>query len=119
MLSCSSPVLVSCWPFRRLRDVARRQGYAGGLLRKHGVSDGRFYGQLGIPAVAFGVGGSGQHGPDELAAVACALISAAAARARSGVTVFSSTPSASVAPSARIRGPRAPTTISAGVRSRR
>jgi len=52
---------------RRLRDVARRQGYAGGLLRKHGVSDGRFYGQLGIPAVAFGVGGSGQHGPDEYA----------------------------------------------------
>jgi acetylornithine deacetylase/succinyl-diaminopimelate desuccinylase-like protein len=32
-----------------------------------GVSDGRFYGQLGIPAVAFGVGGSGQHGPDEYA----------------------------------------------------
>jgi succinyl-diaminopimelate desuccinylase len=47
--------------------VARRQGYADGLLRKHGVSDGRFYGQLGIPAVAFGVGGLGQHGPDEYA----------------------------------------------------
>jgi succinyl-diaminopimelate desuccinylase len=52
---------------RRLRQAARRQGFAGGLLRKHGVSDGRFYGELGIPAVAFGVGGSGQHGPDEYA----------------------------------------------------
>jgi succinyl-diaminopimelate desuccinylase len=52
---------------RRLQHVARRQGYPGDLLRKHGVSDGRFYGELGIPAVAFGVGGSGQHGPDEYA----------------------------------------------------
>ena len=52
---------------RRLREVARRQGYAGALLRTRGVSDGSFYGQLGIPAVAFGVGGSGQHGPDEYA----------------------------------------------------
>jgi succinyl-diaminopimelate desuccinylase len=51
----------------RLQHVARRQGYPGGLLRKHGVSDGRFYGELGIAAVAFGVGGSGQHGPDEYA----------------------------------------------------
>ena len=51
----------------RLQHVARRQGYPGDLLRKHGVSDGRFYGELGIPAVAFGVGGSGQHGPDEYA----------------------------------------------------
>jgi len=50
-----------------LQHVARRQGYPGDLLRKHGVSDGRFYGELGIPAVAFGVGGSGQHGPDEYA----------------------------------------------------
>ena len=52
---------------RRLQHVARRQGYPGDLLRKHGVSDGRFYGELGIAAVAFGVGGSGQHGPDEYA----------------------------------------------------
>ena len=51
----------------RLQHVARRQGYPGGLLRKHGVSDGRFYGELGMAAVAFGVGGSGQHGPDEYA----------------------------------------------------
>jgi succinyl-diaminopimelate desuccinylase len=52
---------------RRLQQAARREGFAGGLLRKHGVSDGRFYGELGIPAVAFGVGGSGQHGPEEYA----------------------------------------------------
>src|SRR6266699_1549307 len=52
---------------RRLQQVARGQGYPGDLLRKHGVSDGRFYGELGIAAVAFGVGGSGQHGPDEYA----------------------------------------------------
>ena len=51
----------------RLQQVARRQGYPGDLIRKHGVSDGRFYGQLGIAAVAFGVDGSGQHGPDEYA----------------------------------------------------
>jgi succinyl-diaminopimelate desuccinylase len=51
----------------RLQQAARRQGYPGDLLRKHGVSDGRFYGELGIAAVAFGVGGSGQHGPDEYA----------------------------------------------------
>ena len=51
----------------RLQHIARRLGYPGDLLRKHGVSDGRFYGELGIAAVAFGVGGSGQHGPDEYA----------------------------------------------------
>jgi len=51
----------------RLQDAARHQGYPGGLLRKYGVSDGRFYGQLGIAAVTFGVDGAGQHGPDEYA----------------------------------------------------
>ena len=51
----------------RLQDAARHQGYPGGLLRKYGVSDGRFYGQPGIAAVAFGVDGAGQHGPDEYA----------------------------------------------------
>jgi succinyl-diaminopimelate desuccinylase len=51
----------------RLQAAARRQGYTGDLLRKHGVSDGRFYGQLGIAAVAFGLDGAGQHGPDEYA----------------------------------------------------
>lgn len=55
-----------------LRDAARgqceRAGVVGGeFLRKHGAGDGRFYGERGIPAVAFGVGGGGQHGPDEFA----------------------------------------------------
>ena len=52
---------------RSLQRAARNQGYAAGFLRKHGAGDGRFYGQLGIPAVAFGVGGAGQHGPEEYA----------------------------------------------------
>jgi succinyl-diaminopimelate desuccinylase len=52
---------------QRLAAAARSQGYPGELLRKHGVSDGRFYGGLGMPAVAFGVGGDGQHGPEEYA----------------------------------------------------
>lgn len=51
----------------RLQHAARSQGYSGDVLRKHGAGDGRFYGQLGIAAVAFGVGGSGQHGPQEYA----------------------------------------------------
>jgi succinyl-diaminopimelate desuccinylase len=53
-----------------LRHAARSQGYSGEFLRKHGAGDGRFYGQLGITAVAFGVGGSGQHGPQEYADIA-------------------------------------------------
>ena len=52
---------------QRLAAAAQRQGYPGDLLRKHGVSDGRFYGGRGMAAVAFGVGGDGQHGPDEYA----------------------------------------------------
>ncbi len=51
----------------RLQQAARSQGYPGDFLRKHGAGDGRFYGQLGIAAVAFGVDGSGQHGPHEFA----------------------------------------------------
>ncbi|MGD0065691.1 MAG: M20/M25/M40 family metallo-hydrolase [Streptosporangiaceae bacterium] len=51
----------------RLQHAARAQGYSGDLLRKHGAGDGRFYGQLDMAAVAFGVGGSGQHGPREYA----------------------------------------------------
>jgi succinyl-diaminopimelate desuccinylase len=54
----------------RLRQAAQAEGYAGALLRKHGSGDGRFYYQDGVPAVAFGVGGSGQHGPDEYAEIA-------------------------------------------------
>lgn len=49
----------------RLRAAARGQGYDGGLLRKHGAADGRFYSARGIDAVIFGPGGDGQHGPDE------------------------------------------------------
>ncbi len=51
----------------RLQQAARSQGYSGDFLRKHGAGDGRFYGQLGMAAVAFGVDGSGQHGPQEYA----------------------------------------------------
>ncbi|GAB3526798.1 M20/M25/M40 family metallo-hydrolase [Phytohabitans suffuscus] len=50
-----------------LRAAAREQGYGGEFLYKHGAGDGRFYSARGIPAVAFGVGGHGQHGPDEYA----------------------------------------------------
>ncbi len=51
----------------RLQRAARGQGYSGDFLRKHGTADGRFYGELGITAVAFGVDGAGQHGPEEYA----------------------------------------------------
>lgn len=51
----------------RLQQAARSQGYSGDFLRKHGAGDGQFYGELGIAAVAFGVDGSGQHGPQEYA----------------------------------------------------
>jgi succinyl-diaminopimelate desuccinylase len=54
----------------RLQQAARSQGYSGDFLRKHGAGDGRFYGELGIAAVAFGVDGSGQHGPQEYADIA-------------------------------------------------
>lgn len=50
---------------RALRRAAREQGYSGELLRKHGAADSRFYFRHGIDAVIFGVGGDGQHGPDE------------------------------------------------------
>lgn len=50
-----------------LRDAARRQGFDGGFLRKHGTGDARFYRQHGTNAVSFGIGGEGQHGPDEYA----------------------------------------------------
>ncbi|WP_158841235.1 M20 family metallopeptidase [Saccharothrix deserti] len=50
-----------------LQRAARAQGYSGDLLRKHGAADSRFYFQRGIDAVIFGVGGDGQHGPDEYA----------------------------------------------------
>jgi succinyl-diaminopimelate desuccinylase len=53
----------------RLQAAARDQGFEPDFLRKHGAGDGRFYGGLGIAAVAFGVGGQGQHGPGEYAQV--------------------------------------------------
>jgi succinyl-diaminopimelate desuccinylase len=52
-----------------LRQAARHQGYRGDFLRKHGAGDGGFYSGRGVPAVAFGVGGSGQHGPEEYAEI--------------------------------------------------
>ena len=55
---------------RRLMEVAERQGYRGGFLRKHGAADGRFYYQRGMDAVIFGAGGDGQHGPEEYADIA-------------------------------------------------
>ncbi len=48
-----------------LQQAARDQGYRADLLRKHGTSDARFFRQRGIPAVIFGTGGDGQHGPHE------------------------------------------------------
>jgi succinyl-diaminopimelate desuccinylase len=52
---------------RRLQQAARNQGYRAEFLRKHGAGDARFYYQRGIDAVAFGIGGDGQHGADEYA----------------------------------------------------
>jgi succinyl-diaminopimelate desuccinylase len=52
---------------RKLQQAARDQGYSGDFLRKHGAADGRYYYQRGIDAVIFGIGGEGQHGPEEYA----------------------------------------------------
>ena len=54
---------------KRLREAAQAEGYAGEFLYKHGAGDGRFYSQAGVEAVVFGVGGDGQHGPDEYAEI--------------------------------------------------
>jgi succinyl-diaminopimelate desuccinylase len=54
----------------RLAEAARAQGYQPDFLRKHGTGDGRFYREAGVTAVAFGVGGHGQHGADEYADIA-------------------------------------------------
>ena len=53
-----------------LQRAARNQGYRGGFLRKHGAGDARFYYQRGVDAVAFGIGGDGQHGASEYAEIA-------------------------------------------------
>ncbi|GAA4697338.1 M20 family metallopeptidase [Phytohabitans rumicis] len=52
-----------------LRRAAQDQGFASDFLYKHGAGDGRFYSARGIAAVAFGVGGHGQHGPEEYAEI--------------------------------------------------
>ena len=54
----------------RLAGAALAQGYQPEFLRKHGTGDGRFYGEAGVTAVAFGVGGHGQHGAEEYADIA-------------------------------------------------
>ena len=54
----------------RLAGAALAQGYQPDFLRKHGTGDGRFYGEAGVTAVAFGVGGRGQHGAEEYADIA-------------------------------------------------
>ncbi len=50
---------------KRLRQAAQHQGFPGGFLRKHGAADGRYYSARGLDAVAFGIAGGGQHGPEE------------------------------------------------------
>jgi succinyl-diaminopimelate desuccinylase len=55
---------------KELRRAAQSQGYPADFLYKHGAGDGGFYSGRGIAAVAFGVGGAGQHGPDEYAEIA-------------------------------------------------
>jgi succinyl-diaminopimelate desuccinylase len=55
---------------RALQQAVRDQGYRPDFLRKHGAADGRFYYQRGIDAIIFGIGGGGQHGPDEYADIA-------------------------------------------------
>jgi succinyl-diaminopimelate desuccinylase len=52
---------------RALQQAARDQGYSPDFLRKHGAGDARHYYQRGADAVAFGVGGDGQHGDGEYA----------------------------------------------------
>ncbi|GAA1515652.1 hypothetical protein GCM10009677_56050 [Sphaerisporangium rubeum] len=52
---------------RALRAAASREGYDAPFLRKHGAADGRFYYERGVDAVIFGIGGDGQHGPQEYA----------------------------------------------------
>ncbi len=51
----------------RLRQAVTSQGYQADFLRKHGAADMRFYSQLGIEAISFGIEGDGQHGPEEYA----------------------------------------------------
>ena len=52
-----------------LRAAAQAQGYPANFLYKHGSGDGGFYSARGMAAVSFGVGGDGQHGPEEYAEI--------------------------------------------------
>ncbi len=52
---------------RGLRQAVASQGYRAEFLRKHGAADVRYYSQEGTDAVSFGIGGDGQHGPEEYA----------------------------------------------------
>ena len=54
----------------RLAHATLAQGYQPEFLRKHGTGDGCFYGEAGVTAVEFGVGGHGQHGAEEYADIA-------------------------------------------------
>jgi succinyl-diaminopimelate desuccinylase len=54
---------------KELRRAAQGQGYPADFIYKHGASDGAHFSGYGIPAVAFGVGGAGQHGPEEYAEI--------------------------------------------------
>jgi succinyl-diaminopimelate desuccinylase len=58
------------WEVKELQRAAQRQGYPAGFLYKHGTGDGAFYSGHGIATVAFGVGGAGQHGPNEYVEIA-------------------------------------------------
>jgi succinyl-diaminopimelate desuccinylase len=55
---------------KELRRAAQSQGYPAAFLYKHGSGDDGFYSGRGIAAVAFGVGGAGQHGTDEYVEIA-------------------------------------------------
>jgi succinyl-diaminopimelate desuccinylase len=54
---------------KELRRAAQAQGYPADFLYKHGGSDAGYYSGRGIAAVAFGVAGGGQHGPEEYAEI--------------------------------------------------
>jgi succinyl-diaminopimelate desuccinylase len=52
-----------------LRRAAQAQGFPAEFIYKHGGSDAGFYTDRGTDAVAFGVEGAGQHGPEEYAEI--------------------------------------------------
>ena len=93
---------------QRLRRAARAEGYPAEFLYKHGSGDGAHYSAQGIAAVAFGVGGAGQHGPDEYADIATidALLPGAcprSCRGLAGISLAAMHDAASLAVSERVR----------------